>query len=134
MKLNSFSSRTIERFKHLHYKVSLWTAIFIATCPIDCFLNEGIRTAEDQNKYYKQGNSKLDGYIKKGKHQDDSSTPEIDSRAVDIYYVGWKSSDSEKDERWDILYKHALEVDRITGIKMTHGYNWGWDKPHHELT
>ena len=132
--MNVFSNKTKERFKHLHYEVSIWTAVFIATCPIDCYLNEGLRSTEDQQRYFKQGNSKLDGINKRGKHQDDLSTPEVDSRAVDIYYVGWKPSDKDKDERWGIMYKHALEVDRITGIKMNHGYAWKfYDAPHHEL-
>ena len=132
--MNNFSNKTKERFKGLHHEMSIWASVFIATCPVDVYISEGLRSAEDQNKYFKQGNSKLDGYVKKGKHQDDLSTPEIDARAVDIYYVGWKPSDKDKDSRWETLYKHALEVDRITGIKMTHGYTWGWDKPHHELS
>lgn len=132
--MNFFSNKTKERFKHLHYEVSIWTAVFIATCPIDCYLNEGLRSTEDQQKYFKMGNSKLDGIKKRGKHQDDLSTPEIDARAVDIYYVGWKKTDSDTDKRWDIMHEHALKVDKLTGIKMTHGYTWGWDKPHHELS
>ena len=132
--MNSFSSRTKERMKGLHHEMAIWTAVFIATCPIDVYLNEGIRSTEDQQKYFKQGNSKLDGIKKRGKHQDDLSTPEIDARAVDIYYVGWKPSDKDKDSRWETLYKHALEVDRLTGIKMIHGYTWNfYDPAHHEL-
>ena len=130
--MNSFSSRTKERMKGLHHEISIWTAVFIATCPIDVYLNEGIRSTEDQQKYFKQGNSKLDGIKKRGKHQDDLSTPEIDARAVDIYYVGWNSN--EDLVKWKILRDHATLVDKITGINVTHGYDWGWDKPHHELT
>ncbi len=130
--MNSFSSRTKERMKGLHHEMAIWTAVFIATCPIDVYLNEGIRSTEDQQKYFKQGNSKLDGIKKRGKHQDDLSTPEIDARAVDIYYVGWNSN--EDLVKWKILRDHATLVDKITGINVTHGYDWGWDKPHHELT
>lgn len=131
--MNSFSNKTKERFKGLHHEMSIWASVFIATCPVDVYISEGLRSAEDQNKYFKQGNSKLDGYIKKGKHQDNKETPEIDARAVDLYYVGWKNTDSDKDERWDIMRKHADEVDRKTGIKTIKGYDWGWDKPHYEL-
>lgn len=131
--MNSFSSRTINNFKHLDYRMSIWAAIFIATCPIDVYLNEGIRKDETQNKYYKLGTSKLDGYIKRGKHQDNKDTPEIDSRAVDIYYVGWKNTDSNKDPRWLILREHADKIDKITGINTTKGFDWGWDNPHYEI-
>lgn len=42
---------------------------------------EGLRTTEQQVKYFKDGKSKLDGIIKKSKHQDDGSGK---SMAIDI--------------------------------------------------
>lgn len=131
--MNKISKKSIERCKHAHYKILLWLGCFITTCPIDVYVVEGLRSDEDQNKYFKKGTSKIDGYKVRGNHQDDLRTEEIDARAVDLYYVGWKPTDSNSDPRWGVIREHCKVVDNLLGIKMVHGYDWGWDAPHHEL-
>lgn len=131
--MNKASKRTRDNCKHLHYKLSLWVGYMLATCPVDFYVNEGLRSDEDQNKYYKQGTSKIDGYNKRGSHQDDLSTPEKDSRAVDIYYVDWTNKDKNDGSRWKILRESGEKCADMLGIKLIYGYDWGWDSPHFEL-
>ena len=131
--MNKASKRTIKRCKYLHHKMALWLGYMLATSPVDFFVSEGLRSDVDQNKYYKKGTSKLDGYKKRGRHQDDLSTPEIDSRAIDIYYVGWTNKDASNDPRWTKLYEHGKLCANKLGIKLVYGFDWGWDKPHYEL-
>jgi peptidoglycan L-alanyl-D-glutamate endopeptidase CwlK len=60
----------------------------------DFSIIEGLRTAETQAQYFKDGKSQLDGVKRKSKHQDDGSGL---SRAVDIlpYYKGFNPFTSE---------------------------------------
>ena len=123
--MNKASKRTVSRIKGIDHRLSMWVGYMLATCPIDFFVTEGMRTAEKQNEYFKKGTSKLDGYNKIGNHQL--------GRAVDIYYVGWTNKDSNNDPRWTTLREHGEICAKQLGLELVFGYDWGWDKPHVEL-
>jgi peptidoglycan L-alanyl-D-glutamate endopeptidase CwlK len=97
----------------------------------DITILEGIRSTEQQQKYFKNGKSQLDGINHKSKHQDDGSGY---SRAVDImpYYKGFNPFTSENGPK--SFYYLAGLVNGIASIlleegKISHKIRWGgnWD-------
>lgn len=133
--MNKASRRTRDNLYGVHHKLVMLVGYALAISKQDFFVNEGLRTAELQNKYYKQGTSQLDGYKKKGRHQDDPNTEDIDARAVDVYYVGWKRSDKPDDPRWNLVHDAFKKAAEMLGIKIIFGKDWKSlvDRPHIEL-
>lgn len=133
--MNKASKRTRDNLYGVHHKMVMLVGYALAISDQDFFVNEGLRTAEDQHKYYLQGTSKIDGYKKLGRHQDDPNTPDIDGRAVDVYYTGWKNTDKIDDPRWEPIYKAFRIASKNLGIKIVFGAEWKTlvDKPHIEL-
>lgn len=123
--MNKASKRTINNLCGVNHKLCMLVGYALAISEVDFFVNEGLRTLEKQQEYFKKGTSKLDGINKKSNHQL--------GRAVDIYYVGWKNTDKSDDPRWEKLINSFRIAAENLGIKITFGYDWGWDKPHVEL-
>ncbi len=133
--MNKASKRTMNNLYGVHHKMVALVGYALAISEQDFFVNEGLRTAEKQNQYFKEGASQIDGYTKRGKHQDDPTTEDIDGRAVDVYYVGWKNTDSNNDPRWEKVYKAFRTAANNLNIKIVFGADWKSfvDKPHIEL-
>lgn len=123
--MNKASNRTKNNLKGVDEKLSLLVGYVLAISEVDFFVNEGLRTAETQQKYYKQRTSQLDGIVKKSKHQL--------GKAIDVYYVGWTNKDDGNDPRWKKLIDTFKLAGKNLGLDLTFGYDWGWDKPHIEL-
>lgn len=96
----------------------------------DCSIVEGLRTAEQQMKYFKAGKSTLDGVTKMSKHQDDGSGL---SRAVDVmpYKKGTNAfSGKETDNR---RFYFMAGIIRMCAMKLhgegkiTHHVRFGLD-------
>lgn len=121
------SNRTKERLKGVDERLSMLVGYALAISEVDFFVNEGLRTTAQQQKYYKNGASKLDGINKKSKHQL--------GKAIDVYYVGWKNTDSANDPRWDKLINAFKIAGKNLGLQLNFGYDWKTfvDKPHIEL-
>lgn len=137
---NKASKTFKERTKGLHPNLILWLGYMLATCPVDIYITEGVRSVETQQEYYASGRTKpgtiktnCDGVKSLSKHQIQKDGY---GHAVDIYYVGWKNTDSDHDPRWKTIYEHGLKCASLLGIEMSHGYAWKslYDAPHHELT
>lgn len=122
--MNRASRRTLNNLTGVHFKLVAVVGYTLAISEQDFFVNEGLRTAEKQQEYFKKGASKLDGINKKSNHQL--------GRAVDVYYTGWKNTDKDN-TRWLTLIEAFRTAGRQLGIKLVFGYDWGWDKPHIEL-
>lgn len=131
--MNKASRRTRDNLYGVHHKLVAVVGYALAISEIDFYVNEGLRTVEKQQQYFKEGKSKLDGIKKRGNHQDNPNTEDIDARAVDVYYVGWKNTDSNKDPRWKKLRDTFELAGKMLGVKLVFGYDWGWDAPHIEL-
>ena len=123
--MNRASRRTLNNLTGVHFKLAAVVGYTLAISEEDFFVNEGLRTAEKQQEYFKKGASKLDGINKKSNHQL--------GRAVDVYYTGWKNIDKADDTRWLTLIEAFRTAGKQLVIKLTFGYDWGWDKPHIEL-
>lgn len=114
----------MNNLSNVNYKLALVVGYSLGISKIDFFVNEGFRTQEKQQEYYKKGVSKVDGIKIKSQHQL--------GRAIDIYYVGWRK-DKDDNEKWRLLIDTFRTVGKQLGIKLIFGYDWGWDKPHIEL-
>ena len=96
----------------------------------DCVIICGARTLEDQQKAFKEGFSKLDGIIKKSKHQISKDQPL--SLAVDALPHPIKWNDKKGHEDFARAVKATAEHYKIKII-------WGGDfksfsdRPHFEL-
>ncbi|MHD0316761.1 M15 family metallopeptidase [Fusobacterium sp. THCT1E2] len=123
--MNKASKRTINNLKGVNYKLIAIAGYALAISKQDFFVNEGLRTLEKQQEYFKNGTSKLDGVNKKSNHQL--------GRAIDIYYTGWSNKDKNDDSRWKELINCFRVAAENLGIKVIFGYDWGWDNPHIEL-
>jgi len=121
------------------YKFGRTSRLRLATCHVDLHLimitalnlsdvdfgiAEGFRTVEKQQRYFREGKSKIDGVKRKGKH---NYNPAL---AVDIYpYVNGRAEyDPEHVSYLAGLIQGIAELLYRSG-KVTHRLRWGgnWD-------
>lgn len=119
------SKRSKENLKGIDERLILLVGYALAISKVDFVVVEGLRSTERQKKLYREKKSKCDGITNISKHQE--------GKAIDVYYVGWKNSDSPDDERWKKLIETLKLAGKKLGLKLTFGYDWGWDNPHIEL-
>ena len=83
---------------------------------MDVTIIEGVRSAETQNKYFKDGKSKLDGINKKSNHQL--------GKAVDLapYPINWKESN-----RFYYMGGMVRGIARQLNLKIRWGGDWDSD-------
>ena len=98
----------------------------------------GLRTAEEQNKLYRDGSSEADGYRNISKHQ--AIEPNGKGRAVDVYaYIDGAASWER--EHLAVVAAAMLQAASELGVKIKWGGLWktkkhpfyGWDMPHFQL-
>lgn len=119
-----FGKTSIKRLESCHEDLIKIAQASISLSPIDFGIAEGHRSLERQRELYEEGKSKVDGIIKKGKHN------YYPSHAFDVYaWVNNKAS-------WD-----SKELCLIAGIiisvanllyredEISHIIRWGgnWD-------
>lgn len=119
------SKRSKENLKGVDERLVLLVGYALAISKVDFVVVEGLRSTERQKQLYREKKSKCDGVINISKHQE--------GKAIDVYYVGWKNTDSSKDDRWKKLIETFKLAGKKLGLKLTFGYDWGWDNPHIEL-
>jgi len=101
--------------------------------PFEIPADGGRRTAERQNELFKKGSSKLDGYIKIGKHQTGD--------AYDIYLNKEVGMEMWNKAKLTKVQHHIKDVAEDFGVKLSLGCDWkkkptdefGWDCPHGEI-
>lgn len=132
---NTASNRTKNNLKNVHYKLVMLVGYALAISEQDFFVNEGLRTAEKQMEYYKDGKSQIDGIHSIGKHQDNPDTPEVDGRAIDVYFTGWNNKIPNSDIRWKKVHEAFKIASEKLRIKIKFGKDWVnfKDYPHIEL-
>lgn len=124
---NKASNRSKNNLKGVNEKLIMLFGYALAVSEQDFFVNEGLRTLETQQKYYKQGVTQRDGITKKSEHQL--------GRAIDVYYTGWKNTDSINDPRWEKVYNAFRKAAANLHINIVFGAEWESfkDAPHIEL-
>ncbi len=114
------SEKSINKLAGVHPDLVKVIKRAIEITPVDFTVLEGLRTKERQAYLVKKGASKT----MRSRH--------LTGHAVDIApIVNGKVSWVMKDYKpiVDAVKQAALEFK----IPMEHGYDWGWDGPHHEL-
>ena len=119
------SKRSKENLKGVDERLVLLVGYALAISKVDFVVVEGLRSTERQKQLYREKKSKCDGVTKISKHQE--------GKAIDVYYVGWKNSDSPDDERWKKLIETFKLAGKNLNLKLNFGYDWNWDNPHIEL-
>lgn len=119
------SKRSKENLKGVDNRLVLLVGYALAISKVDFVVVEGLRSIERQKKLYREKKSKCDGVTNISKHQE--------GKAIDVYYVGWKNSDSPDDERWKKLIETFKLAGKNLNLKLNFGYDWNWDNPHIEL-
>lgn len=119
------SKRSKENLKGVDERLVLLVGYALAISKVDFVVVEGLRSTERQKKLYREKKSKCDGVTNISKHQK--------GKAIDVYYVGWKNSDSPDDERWKKLIETFKLAGKNLNLKLNFGYDWNWDNPHIEL-
>lgn len=121
-----FSETSRKRLQTCHPDLIAIFEEAIKRSPIDFGIAEGQRSIEDQQKYFREGKSKIDGITKKGKHNYNPSL------AVDIYAFFSGKASWDKDHLCviagvviavsDILYEGGA-----TDHRLRWGGNWDMD-------
>lgn len=145
MKDREFGQRSKEKLATCHIDLQLIAQESLKVSVVDFGVSEGHRTIEKQQEYFKTGKSKIDGVIKKGKHNYQPSL------AFDVYaYVPEKPELAFSKAYLTFLggvitttAKRLLNEGRISH-SLRWGYNWDndgeigtdqtfQDMPHFEL-
>lgn len=94
---------------------------------VDFGVGDGaVRTREMQTRLLESGKSKT---------MNSMHLPQADgySWAVDLYPVGYKPNNKAEKERFRAI-KSAMDSAAFElGIQLEHGFDWGWDMPHHQI-
>ena len=120
------SNRSAHRMSGIHpLLISCVTLAMRKYSKIDFGVGEGaIRTKQMQECLVADGKSRT----MSSKH-----LPQKDhySHAVDLYPSG-KSNISDAGDHAHIKWAMDMAAKDL-GVELEHGYDWGWDSPHHEI-
>jgi len=122
------SLRSKQRLSGVHPDLVAVVKRAIEITTQDFFVGEGIRSVERQKRLVASGASRT------------MNSRHITGHAVDLHpfpYHGDHDVDGvQNSDDWD-AYVPIVDAMRQAaeelGVKLTHGYDWGWDAPHHEL-
>lgn len=150
--MNKFSERSILNMDGVSPYLQMVAIRTISISPVDFgILNTGgERTASQQYKIFKEGNSKCDGYEILSYHQSGNAldtVPYIDGKYtwsnkqafIDIYYA-WQKAEKELRHIYmlpdDVFFHHGLfwnwkDLDNDGIIEISD--RLGWDSAHHEI-
>ena len=122
------SLRSRQRLSGVHPDLVAVVKRAIEITEQDFFVGEGIRSVERQKRLVASGASRT------------MNSRHITGHAVDLHpfpYHGDHDVDGvQNSDDWD-AYEPIVDAVRQAAeelcVKVTHGYDWGWDAPHHEL-
>ncbi|MEM9735387.1 MAG: M15 family peptidase, partial [Pseudomonadota bacterium] len=98
-----FGTRSMGELRGVHPDLTAVCEKAIAITTVDFGVFDGLRTAADQNRLFRRGASQIDGYQRKGRHQQQSTGY---GHAVDL--VPWIGGRFVWD--WDAIYEIAEAV------------------------
>ena len=113
-----FSQRSLDNLKGVHEDLVSVVTRALELTEQDFMVIEGLRTEERQKQLVAEGKSKT------------MNSRHLTGHAVDIvpYPVSWEWEDFRPVV--NAMRKAAKEL----GVDVEHGFDWGWDAPHHQLT
>lgn len=129
-----FGSRSIDRMQGVNSDIIKCAELALSNSKYDMTVPwmGGVRTVEEQNAIFLEGNTKCDGYSKKSYHQS--------GNALDIIPVGSAPYTKTKEfnhfaQRMYESWQKLLVAGEVKGL-LCWGGLWGqsgWDKPHWEI-
>ena len=94
----------------------------------DFFVGEGVRSLDRQKKLVASGASRT------------MNSRHLTGHAVDLHphpYKGDHDGDgipnSDDYDAYEPIVNAMKQAADELGVKLVHGYDWGWDAPHHEM-
>ena len=121
--------RSKERLKGVHPDLVAVVERAIEISKMDFFVGEGLRSVERQKKLVASGASRT------------MNSRHITGHAVDLHphpYKGDHDDDgipnSDDYDAYEPIVEAMRQAADELGVVMEHGYDWGWDGPHHELS
>ena len=125
----SLSQRSMQNLSGVHPDLVAVVKRAIKTTEQDFFVGEGIRSIERQKRLVASGASQT------------MNSRHITGHAVDLHPYPYKG-DHDVDgvpnsDDWDAYEPIVLAMRQAAeelGVELTHGWDWGWDAPHHQLT
>lgn len=120
----NFSEASLKKLETCHIDLQKIMKLAISISDIDFGIAEGHRSIEDQQKYFKEGKSKIDGITKLSKH---NYTPSL---AVDIFPF------FDGEVQWEVSHStylagliHGVSEMLFKNNEITHKIRWGgnWD-------
>jgi len=124
----NLSLRSRQRLSGVNPKLVEVVKRAIEISESDFFVGEGIRSLDRQRKLVAQGFSRT------------MNSKHLTGDAVDLHpfpYKGDHDGDGVPNSDDFDAYKPIVDAMRIAaeelGVQITHGYDWGWDAPHHEI-
>ena len=112
-----FSQRSLDNLKGVHEDLVSVVTRALELTERDFMVIEGLRTEERQRQLVAEGKSKT------------MNSRHLTGHAVDIvpYPVSWEWEDFRP------VVNAMREAAKELGIDLEHGFDWGWDAPHHQL-
>ncbi|KXX70771.1 M15 family metallopeptidase [Flammeovirga sp. SJP92] len=131
-----FGNRSKERMKGVHSLLIECAIRALSKSRIDMSVPwmGGVRTDQEQNAIYRQGNSQCDGFNKKSYHQTGKALDVVPyvNRKIDYKHItGFNEFARRMFEVWNEM---TLEG-KTKGWRLEWGGFWGngWDKPHWQI-
>jgi len=122
------SKRSLGNLEGVHPNLVAVVKRAIKITEMDFFVGEGVRSVERQKRLVASGASRT------------MNSRHITGHAVDLHphpYKGDHDSDGiPNSDDWDAYEPIVLAMRQAAkelDVDLTHGWDWGWDAPHHEL-
>ena len=123
------SQRSMQNLSGVHPDLVAVVKRAIEITEQDFFVGEGIRSIERQKRLVASGASQT------------MNSRHITGHAVDLHPYPYKG-DHDVDgvpnsDDWDAYEPIVIAMRQAAeelGVELTHGWDWGWDAPHHQLT
>ena len=136
--MNYASTRTKNNLKGVHPDLVMVVAYALAISEQDFFVNEGVRTVARQQELYAQGRTtsgiKVTNYDNVNSKSNHQAKADGYGPAIDVYYTGWKNTDSNSDDRWLKVFNAFRIASTMMGVPLSFGKDWKTvDTPHIEL-
>ena len=114
----SWGARSLKNLSGVHPDLVAVCNRALEISRVDMVVIEGVRSKERQKELVAKGASKT------------MNSRHLTGHAVDIapWPITW-----EKQAFIPIVEAMKQAADEL-GIDVTHGHDWGWDSPHHELS
>lgn len=122
------SQRSMQALSGVNPKLVAVVKRAIEITEQDFFVGEGVRSIERQRRLVAQGFSRT------------MNSKHLTGDAVDLHpypYKGDHDGDgTPNSDDWDAYEPIVLAMRQAAeelGVELTHGWDWGWDAPHHEI-